>query len=202
MCNNSTARCSGPRCASSPSLSRPSKVMLCLAPPIAFSKWSTSFRQSTYWRVDDCLYGLHFIKSSTTLCWKIHCTKEGGPHVDTAEMIGSEDAMCASSAPEFPCLGSFYLKESYATQVERETRVQKYRRPNFCSGRFEIWDWQLLHPISLGISVLICKESIGWNNLWISFYFYNSESVWFLLLKFFTLLSDKNSFVAIIILLH
>lgn len=137
MCNNSTAGCSGPRCASSPSLSRPSKVMLCLAPPIAFSKWSTSFRQLTYWRVDDCLYGLHFIKSSTTLCWKTHCTKEGGPHVDTAEMIGSEDAMCASSAPEFPCLGSFYLKESYATQVERETRVQKYRRPNFCSG-FEI----------------------------------------------------------------
>lgn len=46
----------------------------------------------------------------------------------TAEMIGSKDAANENSAPEFPCLGSF-SSMSDATQVERETRIQKYRSP-------------------------------------------------------------------------
>lgn len=48
----------------------------------------------------------------------------------TPEMIESKDAANENRTLEFPFLNGF-SSMSYATQVERETRVQKYR-PSFC----------------------------------------------------------------------
>lgn len=45
---------------------------------------------------------------SLPLCLgKYHCTKEEGPHVSTAEMIGSKDAANENIAPIFPALAAF-----------------------------------------------------------------------------------------------
>lgn len=142
--------------------------MLCLASPIAFFKWSTA-SQLTHWGVDDCLSGLHLIKSSssgsTALSWRIHCTKEGGPHLYTTETIVPKDSAKESMNlkggiypfSEIPCLGSFYSMSWANLSGRKENRSTQDL--GFCHGS-QIVILFLCVCGGGGISILICKVRI------------------------------------------